>query len=124
VFFTVGASGTNTNTIAPFSSRGPIRLDGSNRLKPEITAPGVQVMSSTLNKRYSALSGTSMASPAVNGAIALIWEAIPKLNRKLTETQDLIQKTATKMDVSNTCNSNGTPKNVYGYLIINVIDAF
>jgi len=116
--FTVGASGTNTNTITTFSSRGPIRLDGSNRMKPEITAPGQNVWSSVTQKRYASYSGTSMSSPNVNGVVALIWSAVPKLVRKLNETMQIIQKTATKMDV-NLCNSNGTPNNVYGYGIIN-----
>jgi len=120
--FTVGASGTNTNTIASFSSRGPIRLDGSNRMKPEITAPGVAVWSSVTNKRYASYSGTSMASPAVNGVVALIWSAVPKLNRKIDETIDIIQKTATKVDI-NACGSNGTPNNVYGYGVINALKA-
>jgi len=120
--FTVGASGTNTNTIASFSSRGPIRLDGSNRMKPEITAPGQNVWSSVTQKRYASYSGTSMSSPAVNGAVALLWSAVPALKRKIEESADIIQKTATKMD-SNLCGSNGSPNQVYGHGIINILAA-
>src|SRR5690606_9828155 len=40
--FTVGAS-TLDDAIAGFSSRGPVMVDGSNRLKPDVTAPGVSV---------------------------------------------------------------------------------
>ena len=38
--YTVGALNTGTDTIAGFSSRGPVTRDGSNRTKPDITAPG------------------------------------------------------------------------------------
>ena len=38
--YTVGALNTGTDTIASFSSRGPVTVDGSNRIKPDITAPG------------------------------------------------------------------------------------
>jgi hypothetical protein len=48
-----------------------------------------------------------MSSPAVNGVVALIWSAVPSLKRKITETQKIIQDTATRMD-SNLCGSNGS----------------
>jgi hypothetical protein len=114
----VGASNTNANTIASFSSRGPITLDRSNRMKPDITAPGVNVWSATATGGYASYSGTSMASPAVNGVVALIWDAVPELIRKVDETLKIILESAVKMPVTNTCSSNGTPNNVYGHGII------
>jgi subtilisin family serine protease len=38
--YTVGALNTGTDNVASFSSRGPVVIDGSNRIKPDITAPG------------------------------------------------------------------------------------
>ena len=70
---TVGATGngTTSNTIAGFSSRGPSQ---DNRIKPTICAPGVNLWSSyyTGTNTYVQASGTSMATPTVNGATGLI----------------------------------------------------
>src|SRR5207248_1713041 len=43
--YTVGALNTGTDTIAGFSSRGPVTIDQSNRTKPDITAPGTNTRS-------------------------------------------------------------------------------
>jgi hypothetical protein len=59
------------NALANFSSRGP-RL-GDSGLKPEITAPGVDITAArTLEGGYVAMSGTSMATPHVAGAAAIL----------------------------------------------------
>ncbi len=70
---TVGASGNGTvsNTLAGFSSRGPTQ---DNRIKPNICAPGDLIYSatSTGTNTYASMSGTSMATPAINGAMGLL----------------------------------------------------
>ena len=45
--YTVGGFDADTGTIASFSSLGPVTIDGSNRRKPDITAPGVVVRSAS-----------------------------------------------------------------------------
>jgi subtilisin family serine protease len=45
--FTAGALNTSTDTIASFSSRGPVTVDGSNRIKPDITASGTNTRSAS-----------------------------------------------------------------------------
>ncbi|MDP4218859.1 MAG: S8 family serine peptidase [Bacteroidota bacterium] len=64
-----------TDTIAGFSSRGPTF---DKRLKPEICAPGVSVWTMTHDDTFAAAGGTSLATPLVSGACALIKQAHPE----------------------------------------------
>ncbi|MGW3651447.1 S8 family peptidase [Streptomyces sp. NPDC000878] len=80
---TVGAVDKSDN-LAAFSSRGP-RL-GDSAVKPEITAPGVSItaaraagttMGTPVDADYTTANGTSMATPHVAGAAALVAQAHP-----------------------------------------------
>lgn len=64
--------------IAGFSSRGPSGCDEIT-VKPEVSAPGVDVVSCFLDGGYAPLSGTSMAGPHVSGVCALMREIDPDL---------------------------------------------
>jgi subtilisin family serine protease len=66
-------------SVAPSSSRGPVRTDASAVLKPDIMGPGVDVFAAVPGKRGGGyMSGTSMASPHVAGVAALIRSRRPK----------------------------------------------
>jgi serine protease AprX len=71
------------------SSRGPT-IDNIN--KPNLLAPGTNITSTWINGNYRSLSGTSMSTPMVSGAVALISQKWPDL--KPDQIKRLIQKNA------------------------------
>ena len=114
----VGYSNMTVGEIADFSSIGPT-VDG--RIKPEITAPGHNVVS-VLSKDCSAdasgiafggkhqtMSGTSMACPNVTGCVALYLQKYPKAT--IAEIRDAITKNAK----SDNFTGGILPSNTWGY---------
>ncbi len=121
--FSVGAVDEAGN-VADFSSRGPVTVDGSNRVKPDILAPGVQVFSSLPNNTYGPEDGTSMAGPHLAGVVALMWSANPKLIGDIDRTTQILIQTAkpyTGSEPSGQCFAGGTPNDAYGY---GIVDAY
>lgn len=90
---TVGAVNRNGD-LAGFSSVGPVIVDGSQRLKAEILAPGEEIFSSYPNSSYEMASGTSMAGPHLAGVVALMWSANPALIGNVDMTRQIILDTA------------------------------
>jgi len=120
--FTVGAT-DSTDLIAGFSSRGPVTADGSNRTKPDISAPGMNVRSCKSGGGYYYSQGTSMAAPHVAGLVGLLISANPALRGQVDEIETLIEHTAVpRLDPA--CGSSGMPNNTYGWGRINALAAF
>ncbi|MCK6573463.1 S8 family serine peptidase [Myxococcota bacterium] len=107
----VGATDT-TDALAWFSSMGPSSIDGS--LKPDISAPGQDVLSSVPGGGYSWLSGTSMAAPHVSGAIALLWSAAPSLQGDVAGTAALLESTAADLAPVYGCGGDEADNNEFG----------
>ncbi len=94
-FAVAAVDGNNPDwPIADFSSRGPTYCTptGDEAIKPDIAAPGVSVRSSVPGGGYDSFSGTSMASPHINGVVALMRQAAP--NMSVEHIKEIIFQTA------------------------------
>jgi subtilisin family serine protease len=114
--YTVGALNTGTDNVASFSSRGPVIIDGSNRIKPDISAPGTNIRSSYTgsDNDYAILSGTSMATPHIAGAMALLWCARPGLRHNISASRTVLNEAAFFLAYKQ-CGTPGPPNNVVGW---------
>ncbi|MFT3681692.1 MAG: S8 family serine peptidase [Ferruginibacter sp.] len=111
---TVGGMSVYDYSIADFSSRGPM-LDG--RLKPEIVASGVAVVSTNPYNNYGGGWGTSMSAPQVTGALALLYERYRQLHNGANPKAALLKTLL--------CNSaedlgNKGPDYTFGFGMMNV----
>jgi hypothetical protein len=122
--FSVGAIDRSEN-LASFSSIGPVIADGSNRIKPDIVAPGVSILSSTPGSTYGSYSGTSMAGPHVAGVVALMWSANPSLIGNIDLTEEIIINSAKPYEgiLPNCPGGEEIPSNAFGFGIVNAYDA-
>ncbi|MFN0016465.1 MAG: S8 family peptidase [Saprospiraceae bacterium] len=115
--FSVGAT-ENNDTITGFSSRGPVAIDSSFRVKPNVVAPGAGIRSSVRNGEYAHYWGTSMAGPHVAGLVALVLSARPDLAGEVDIIEDIIEETAVPGFDTTDCSDNygqNYPNNTYGY---------
>jgi uncharacterized repeat protein (TIGR01451 family) len=123
--FTVGATDSSDN-IAGFSGRGPVTVDGSNRPKPDISAPGVSVRSAYPPYGYTWMSGTSMAGPHVAGLVALLISAQPAMRGQVDQIEWTIEKTAVGRTTNKACGGDlpdQIPNNTYGWGRIDALAA-
>ncbi|NTU81201.1 MAG: S8 family serine peptidase, partial [Chloroflexales bacterium] len=118
----VGAIDAQGNVTA-FSSRGPVTVDGSARTKPDLVAPGDEILSAAPGGTYARASGTSMAGPHVAGVVALMWSANPRLVGDIDRTERILLETAAPYTGEGGlgCAGDGAASNVYGH---GVVDAY
>ena len=113
--FATGAIDIN-NKVASFSLRGPSPYD---KIKPDISAPGVNIRSSVPGSVYEGgWNGTSMAGPAVSGVAALLRQV--SANLTVDEMEDILLETATPLTDSQYPQ---TPNHGYGYGLVDAYQA-
>ncbi|SDI19805.1 Serine protease, subtilisin family [Actinokineospora alba] len=109
------------NEIAEFSSLGPSAVDGS--VKPDASAPGVDVRSTVPGDGYDTFSGTSMATPHLSGAVALMLSAAPALVGDVEATKALLDSSARDTADSAGCGGTLGNNNTFGEGRIDVLAA-
>lgn len=121
--FTVAAVDDQA-ALASFSSRGPVPEGGP--VKPDIAAPGVNVLSGTPDGGYTRNSGTSMAGPHLVGVVALMWSANPALIGDIDTTEQILRETATSYTgplEASTCDLDAHPEWAVGAGTVNAYAA-
>jgi subtilisin family serine protease len=125
--FAIGATNLD-DTIASFSSVGPAASDGSYRMKPDLTAPGVNLRTTAVGGNYIArFSGTSGSAPEVAGAIALLWSAIPSLRGDVGATEQVLERSAVPLTSTLDCFpylGSLVPNPIYGWGRLDVANAY
>jgi len=124
--FTIGATALD-DTIALFSACGPVTSDGSERLKPDMTAPGVSLRTSGLSGSFVPFSGTSAAAPHVAGAFALLWSAYPRLAGDVDASEKFLTRGAKPLLADFACGLfplSAVPNPVFGWGRLNLTGAF
>lgn len=101
--------------IAGLSSRGPVR-DG--RIKPEITTQGLVVWSTWPTNNYIPNNGTSMASPAASGGLALLYERYRQLNGNINPENGLMKALLVNGAIDR---GNAGPDYTYGFGWMNLL---
>ena len=127
---TVGATDSGDN-IASFSSRGPVTVwsdytDTTPLLDPDISGPGVDVVSTQWTGGYTTMSGTSMATPHLAGVAALMLSANPSLS--VAKLDSLIEVTSLDLGSSGKDNTYGAGRvdayqAVQGALAVGIADS-
>ncbi|MEV4710575.1 S8 family serine peptidase [Micromonospora sp. NPDC049374] len=118
---TVGAV-DDRGRVTAFSSRGPTATGAT---KPDLMAPGAEVLSAMPGGGYAVLDGTSMATPQVAGVAALMWSANPELVGDLDRTRRILRETAAPIETSDPAQGQpdecGGPANLVG---AGLVDAY
>jgi serine protease AprX len=112
---TVGATHRywpHTYGVSFFSSRGPT---GDGRLKPDLVAPGERIRAPIPDNEWGDLDGTSMASPHVSGAAAMLMARYSEMVGQPRRIKDVLCQSSTDL---------GREKSFQGHGMLDVLRAF
>ena len=102
--------------VAKFSLRG--KSNYTENFKPDIVAPGVNILSSIPGGKYTIYTGTSMASPHVTGVVCLMLKANPNLS--VDQIEKILNETATPLKDNDYTT---TPNHGYGHGKVDALNA-
>lgn len=113
--------GAKAPLMAAFSSRGPAKAGSGDLIKPDITAPGVDVLAAYAptagghGHDFDYLSGTSMSSPHMAGLAALVIQAKPTWTPMMVKSA--LMTTASQVDNTGApiINDDGAAANPFNY---------
>lgn len=119
------AAHSQSGWIGDFSSRGPSTIGGQPYTKPNLSAPGVGILSALPTNQWGYGSGTSMAAPHAAGAVALVLSCAPALRGDINGLFELLQQTADSPIFSGNCGTpdGGLSNYTYGYGYLNALRA-
>ena len=120
VVIAVGAT-QEDGRIADYSSHGPAIYEGKTVPKPDLVAPGNQIVSTLPGGEFGQDSGTSMAAPQVTAAIALILQVAPGLNP--AQVRSILVSSASPRNEQGGAAPNGTWNKIYGFGKLNIYGA-
>lgn len=100
--FVVGMTDIS-DRLNSMSSRGPVA--GVGRIRPDASAPGVDITSSVPGGGYAEMTGTSMAAPHVAGVAALLMSVNPSLKGHPAQVAQLLRSTAVTSGVTDPSNT-------------------
>ncbi len=110
----------NASKVASSSSRGPGLPIGGDLLKPDVMAPGTNVLAATsalsaAGGEYAFLSGTSMASPHIAGMAAVLMGYHPDWSPMEVKSAIMTSATTKDTDGNPISNDTGSPGSPFGY---------
>ncbi len=117
ISFDIAFSKRVDETMASFSSRGPVTFTWM--IKPDVSAPGVNIVSTYPGEGYAALQGTSMSSPHVAGAAAILLQKNPQWGSE--DVKAALMNTA--VDVIDPTTGEAYKHNSQGAGSIRIVDA-
>ncbi len=120
--YTVGASAPGDG-IASFSGRGPVSTGQGTLIKPDIVAPGIDILSCLPGDDYSYWSGGAMANAHLAGVVALVVTAAPDLRGDPEAIEARLNITALQLMSGQCGDGQFVPNSVYGYGRIDVAAA-